>query len=230
MAKKTSFNNQASIIHTALSQNISNIPSSPFKGPAEYFPQEALKCCRCAMGFLGDRHIEMVYATLAAWNMNSRSAKMPDFDGFKFSILRNKITLYKLKDIRIEDVKKIELNSIIDELQELVFGDNGIDASETNSKCVSGSKVLANILPDLVPPMDGQHTSKFFNHTPGKTLFETVMRTLWSIYQDKKVRDNALIYNKNNPFVTLPKIFDNVIIDYINKTASHTQVVATTHP
>lgn len=34
-----------------------------------------------------DRFIELLYATLVSWDMNSRGAKMEYFDGFKQSIL-----------------------------------------------------------------------------------------------------------------------------------------------
>lgn len=34
-----------------------------------------------------DRYVELIYATLVSWNMNSRAAKMKYFDQFKSSIL-----------------------------------------------------------------------------------------------------------------------------------------------
>jgi hypothetical protein len=54
--------------------------------------------------------IELVYVTLSAWNMNSRGAKLNDFDLFKESIIKNKILLeyftYKsIKDIVNNDIQ-----------------------------------------------------------------------------------------------------------------------------
>lgn len=42
--------------------------NNSFLGPSLYFSQEALKACQT--DFLGERHIEMVYATLASWGMH----------------------------------------------------------------------------------------------------------------------------------------------------------------
>ena len=43
-------------------------PNESFEGPSLYFSMEALKSCR--KDFFGERHIEMVYATLVAWGMH----------------------------------------------------------------------------------------------------------------------------------------------------------------
>ena len=187
-----------------------------FTGPASYFPHMALEYRK--RNFLSDRHIEMIYATLTAWGMHRLSKtgpKLPDFKHFKCHILHCKNELNKLKDVRIEDVPEGQKDSLFSELKELVF--NKIHASETNSQIVASTKTLAHILPDLIPPMDREYTAKFFginiDTNQGKeTLFLVVMATMWRIYQTDEVRKKALAYNKNHPFVSLPKLFDNAII------------------
>lgn len=184
-----------------------------FTGPAKYFPEEALKSCK--EDFLGNRHIEMIYATLTAWGMNDRGAKMPEFNCFKCSILSCKQELVELREKNINEVSNEELNNLIGKLQELAF--NKLITSVTDSHLVSATKTLAHILPDLVPPMDRDNTSKYFgksmqNPDQQKKMFKFVMNTLWQVYQTDEVRKKALAYNKKHPFVSLPKLFDNAII------------------
>ncbi len=206
-----------------IKQEIIQIPKgkvekSYFSGPSIYFHQEALKCCRNEKEFLGKRHIEMIYATLVAWGMHrmgKSGAKMPDFDVFKKSILDKKQKLQQLKTIRIEKVQEKALDDIIGRLKELIFKEDGINASETNSRIVSGTKVLAHILPDIVPPMDRNYTAAYFGiniQNSSQNLFDNGMHTIWNVYQDKNVRDRALEYHKEHVYISLPKLFDNVII------------------
>ena len=119
----------------------------------------------------------------------------------------------KLKNLKIENLSKQDLAQVIILITELIFGANGIKGSATKSLLVAGSKVLAHILPDLIPPIDNKYTSKFFNFSlTNKLLLEVVLTALWEVYQDKKVCSNAITYNKTYPYVSLPKLFDNVII------------------
>lgn len=188
------------------------IDNDPFSGPARYFPRKALECCRNKF-FLSDRHIEMIYATLTAWGMHrlgEKGAEMPDYKCFKCSILRCKSDIEELKSNEIDKLTEIE--STIKDLQDLAF--NKIRASETNSRLVSSTKVLAHILPDLVPPMDWNYTGNFFgykytdSYDKQSQIFKNVMRTLWQVYQDEKVLEKASKYHG----ISLPKLFDNAII------------------
>lgn len=191
------------------------INNEPFTGPAKYFPEEALKSCK--EDFLGDRHIEMIYATLTAWGMHrlsEKGAKLPEFDCFKCHILSCKEVLDKLKNVKIEELKE-QKDSLFCELKELVF--NKIHASETKSQIVASTKTLAHILPDLVPPMDRTYTANFFGFNidtqqDREIFFDTVMETLWQVYQDKDVFKKAKAYQNKHPCVSLPKLFDNAII------------------
>ncbi len=198
-----------------------------FPGPAKYFPEEALKSCK--EEFLGDRHIEMIYATLTAWGMHrlgKKGAEMPDYKCFRCSILNCKEKLEELRGESIREIAKMEkgykekMDTIIDKLEDLVF--NEIFASKTDSHLVSSTKTLAHILPDLVPPMDRSYTKKHFgksmqNTNQQKKMFRFVMNALWSVYQDKEVRKIALAYCQKHPSVSLPKLFDNAIIQIIKE-------------
>lgn len=65
------------------------------KGPDLYFYQKTIALRRRNLlvelfDDKTDRFLELIYATLASWNMNTRGAKMKYFDGFKSSILANR--------------------------------------------------------------------------------------------------------------------------------------------
>lgn len=194
-------------------------PSANFVGPSLYFHQKALEYQQ--KEFLSERHIEYVYATLVAWGMHrmgTKGAKMPDYDIFKSSIFDSKIkkALEELKDKRIEDVTADEIDSIIEKLSKICFSVKG---SDSKSHLVSGSKILAHILPNLVCPMDRQYTCKFFgvnlNSKNEQTFFKEVIHQMWKFYQDpNQIRLLKPILGK--PFnMSFPKIFDNLIINYV---------------
>lgn len=201
------------------------IPNESFIGPSKYFSEQALKACHD--DFLGERHIEMVYATLVAWGMHRMGkggAKMPDFDVFKKSIMKNKSTLALLSGLRIENVSVEQLDMLFPMLEALCFNESGIKASTTRSYIVSASKTLAHILPDLVPPIDRQYTATFFgynkyniSHNQEKELFKKVMETMHTLFQDKEVIRKAMHILKSKKNISLPKLFDNIIIAEVNE-------------
>ena len=201
-----------------------DIPNESFAGPSSYFSQEALKACK--NDFLGERHIEMVYATLVSWGMHRSGkggAKMPKFSEYKESIVRNRVQLDALKGKHIERLTRNEFEEISGLLKKLCFGENGSVGSCTKSRIVSSSKTLAHILPDLVPPIDRQYTASFFGYNKNnisfrqeKELFDRVMHIIYELYQTKDIVECAkkLI---NDPLLTLPKLFDNVLIALQNE-------------
>lgn len=187
-----------------------------FNGPSLYFHQKALECQQTE--FLSNRHIEYVYATLVAWGMHRMGptgAKMPNFDEFKESIIAHKDKLEELRGKRIEYITRNEIDSIIESLSIICFS---IKGSTSNSHLVSGSKTLAHILPNLVCPMDRQYTLRFFKFRSKDTendIFKFVMRSMWDFYQNsnnvKSVQSLlGQTFNEN-----YPKIFDNLIIEYV---------------
>lgn len=201
-----------------LLQYKSNIENSAnyFGGPSLYFHQKALEYQQTE--FLSDRHIEYVYATLVAWGMHRMGltgAKMPNYDEFKESIVAHKDKLEELRGKRIEYITRNEIDSIIESLSIICFS---IKGSTSQSHLVSGSKTLAHILPNLVCPMDRQYTLRFFKFRSKDTendIFKFVMRSMWDFYQNsnnvKSVQSLlGQTFNEN-----YPKIFDNLIIEYV---------------
>lgn len=201
-----------------LLQYKSNIENSAnyFGGPSLYFHQKALAFQQTE--FLSDRHLEYVYATLVAWGMHRMGkggAKMPNYDEFKESIVVHKDTFEELRGKRIEYITGNEIDSIIESLNVICFS---IKGSTSKSHLVSSSKTLAHILPNLVCPMDRQYTLRFFKFRSKDTendIFKFVMRSMWDFYQNsnnlKSVQSLlGQTFNEN-----YPKIFDNLIIEYV---------------
>ena len=144
---------------------------------------------------------------------------------FKESILKYKKSFLRLRNHKsIVSVSEKEFNNILPELTEICFK---INATKSDAKLVSGSKTLAHILPDLVPPIDRQYTLKFMygnknysigNDERGKKVFNEIMQYMYNLYnQNHKLTELA---NKsiNSEFNTsLPKIFDNIVINRVRE-------------
>jgi len=197
------------------------VPES-FNGPPNYFSQKAL--IEGKNNFLGECHLELIYATLVAWGMHrvgKNGPKMPEFDDFKKSIKNNKTVLKELQDKRIEVLSFCEFMEIMNKLNALCFGENGISASITKAKVVSSSKTLAHILPNLVPPIDRQYTARFFDFNGTNLsrkqeieLFNTVMCVMFLLYKDKQILNKVKPICEYKHF-SLPLLFDRIIIDSI---------------
>jgi hypothetical protein len=199
-----------------------SVQVASFGGPSTHFHQRAIT--ECQTRFLSDEHIEMVYATLVAWGMHRTGrggAKMPVYSVFHDSIIGVSKTLQKYKNTNIENVSESDISRVIAELSDICFGANAIKGSTTNSKLVSASKILAHILPNLVPPMDRQYTVRFFNQRkPNSNLsleeeqefFEKTMRCLWEFYQESEILNLLQPLVQNGSVCSLPKLFDDLII------------------
>lgn len=190
-----------------------------FGAPAIYFHQKALKWQQ--KYFLGDRHLEYIYATLLAWGMQrpgTRGATMSAFNDFKKSILAVKQPLLEWKDLRIETINYLTLKAMLSDLTDVCFSIEATLSQKT--RIVSGSKTLAHILPNLLCPIDKRYTLPFFdahlsNIEDERKFFEEVMETIWNFYHNPQVLNEIPVPHLNTPFFeSYPKIFDNLVIAY----------------
>jgi hypothetical protein len=187
-----------------------------FRGPSLYFHQRAL-----SSGRLHDfkKQLEYIYATLASWGMHRMGkggAKMVDFQDFEKSITKVKQQINQAKSMKLTDIKDdnwLVLKNIFD----------GIKVMESEAKLVGHSKVMAHLLPNLVPPIDREHTLKFLrkSHPKGKDAEWKLMRNLLKdffipIAGDEKFPKLAQRWlNKKKKFpwdTSIPKIIDNLVI------------------
>ena len=94
-------------------------------------------------------NLELLYATLVAWDMNSRGAKLKYFDDFKDSILSNRHHLKMLWKMKLEEIEDIE--AIIEVLGTIY---DNLHLMKGQGRLVSNSKLLHFICPALLMPMD----------------------------------------------------------------------------
>lgn len=197
-----------------------NVATS-FGEPAIYFHQKALEWQQ--KDFLGDRHLEYIYATLTAWGMarfGSKGATIPTFFVFKDSVLAHAEQLLKWKDLCIKTIDYLTFNEMLSGLTNVCSSIKATTSKKT--WIVSGSKTLAHILPNLVCPIDKKYTLPFFGENPNKMteekeqrLFEEVMETMWNFYHNPQVLKAIPAPLPSTPFLeSYPKIFDNLVIAY----------------
>lgn len=92
-----------------------------FGGPSVYFHVQAIK--EQGTNFLSDRHIEMIYATLASWGMHrmgdpeETKAKMVEFDDFKHSISSQRDELKQFITLRMDSCTVEEYGRYITAVQ-----------------------------------------------------------------------------------------------------------------
>ena len=206
-----------------------------FGGPSVYFHQQAIFAQ--TSDFLGDRHIEMIYATLASWGMHrmgnpeNTKAKMVEFDDFRASILACQTDLMVLRNVCFDNVTSSQYREILQGMSVIY---RRLKVSISDSTLVAHAKTLAHILPHLIPPIDRQYTVRFFTQDAseffaksGKYRFPQVpngldeqfgqfvelcgkMKTLFDRCDQTILQVNGQGFN-----TSYPKIIDNLIMAFV---------------
>jgi len=165
-----------------------------------------------------DYNLEILYATLVSWDMNSRGAKMKYFNEFKGNILSLEGQLEKLWKKRIEQIDNFEaiLHTVSDVYE-------GLHVMRTGGKLVSNSKLLHFIFPHLLMPMDRSNTLVYFyNHTnESKAKYLDLLRWSYDMVKSDGVEWGKYLDDQWNS--TIPKILDNAIILKHNKSVKRAQ-------
>lgn len=125
-----------------------------FGGPSLYFHVQSLDAARNRQC---DRFIECTYAMLASWGMHrmgSGGSKMREFEDFQSS-------MHKVWPLAagLQDKQPGKLTE--DEWSQLRTMFCEIRCMATATSLVGNSKVLAHLLPNLVPPVDREYTLMF---------------------------------------------------------------------
>lgn len=118
------------------------------------------------MDFLSLRHIEMLYATLTAWGMHrmgDKGAKLVSWKQFAESVRNNGEALSHFRGLRMLQMSDAEYSGALRKLQSVY---RSLDLTESSATVVVNSKALYHLLPELVPPIDRQHTVRFFTQSP----------------------------------------------------------------
>ena len=187
-----------------------------FTGPSLYFHKKALEII--SKEDIA-KHLEYVYAVLVAWGMHrmgSSGAKMNHFNVFRDSLDKcwDKIIFLRkvsLNEIEKEDVQK-ELKVIFD----------SIKIMDSSIKLIAHSKVLAHLVPNLIPPIDREYTLFFLRgkkYVPKKEwdfFNEILIKFFLPIAINEKFKNNVIKWRKNKQQfdwdTSIPKIIDNLII------------------
>lgn len=206
-----------------------------FGGPSVYFHVQCIK--EQQSNFLSERHIELIYATLASWGMHrmgdlkTTKTKLHGYNDFKDSILQFKD---KLKTFIVNSFSDMEYSEYIVTVKKLKEIYQGLKVSISDSTIVANSKTLAHILPNLIPPIDRQYTIRFFGQDRDEFFFnngkyrpvnlpngiEKQFELLVGICGKIKALfdcvDSTIIeINKETFNTSYPKVMDNVIMAYV---------------
>jgi len=206
-----------------------------FGGPSIYFHIQAIQAQKT--DFLSDRHIEMIYATLASWGMHKMGdpeitkAKMVEFPEFKLSIIKHRDPLKQLSFLRMDLYSQEQYGKYIDDLKQIYYT---LKVSISEATIVAHSKTLAHILPNLIPPIDRQYTIRFFTQQnknffteSGKYRPINLPRGIDAQFADfkkyccrmKKIFDQCdhklFTIDKETFNTSYPKIIDNLIMAFV---------------
>jgi hypothetical protein len=204
-------------IVTTIKTKISEINQRYRTGPDLYFYRKVIELKNKSGGiesFLQkDYHIEILYAALVSWGVDSRGAKMKYFDEFKANILscscleRFKQLENFEKDSNIDLIKFIPiLNSTYKEL----------DLMKTDAKLVSNSKLLHFLFPKLCIPMDTENTLHYFYGNTSGSLKRYIEIIKFS-FKIMNMNENWATYLDDVWNTTIPKMIDNAIILLVGK-------------
>ncbi len=153
-----------------------------------------------------DRNLEIIYATLVAWDMNSRAAKMKHFDEFKKSILSCKKEIKSLESFWENsnmDIKKMK--QCLRETYERLHVMKG------KAKLVSNSKLLHFLFPEKLMPMDGKHTLHYFYGNASESV-NKYLEIIELSFEIMFIPENWQKYLSGDRNTTVPKMIDNAII------------------
>ena len=206
-----------------------------FGGPSIYFHAQCIK--EQHTSFLSNRHIELIYATLASWGMHrmgdpkTTKTKLHEFKEFKASIICSKSVLRELTEIEYTDIDENDYLSLIQGLKGVY---SKLMVSISNATIVGHSKTLAHILPNLIPPIDRHHTIRFFTQDKSEFFYRNGkyrsvqvpngLDAQFDLFAEICLRMKKLFEQAHRKMFTLnpdtfntsyPKIMDNLIMAFV---------------
>lgn len=158
-----------------------------------------------------DYHMEMLYATLVSWDMNSRAAKMKYFDEFKDNI---RSSLRRLTELEVwERGGNLNLAALTAILRSVY---DSLNLMKSGGKLVSNSKLLHFLFPNSYMPMDRNNTLSYFYGNTGESPNKYV-EIIELSFEIMNMAENWGTYLDSNWNRTVPKMIDNAIILLVGK-------------
>lgn len=163
-----------------------------FRGPSLYFHRRSLES-RHTKDFL--THLEYIYATLASWGMHRMGrggSKMQSFEVFGTSVEPLKAKIFHAGNI---DYRSITERNWL--LLEGIFRSINVMASATI--LVGNSKVMAHLIPNIVPPIDREYTLRYLR---GNTNIRNNPAYEWTLMREI-IEHFFIPVAKNSRFLSL---------------------------
>jgi hypothetical protein len=203
------------ITHT-ISTRIREINERYRSGPSLYFYRRitAVRNQHSSIqSFLSDDYdLEILYATLVSWDMNSRGAKMKYFDDFKETLISNMRQLNELEKC----ATAFNPNDTFSTLRCLEKTFPKLNLMETGGRLVSNSKCLHFLFPSLCMPMDRTNTLTYLygNTNESVNKYVEICQFVFEIMQPP---NNYHQFLDNQWNTTIPKVINNAIILLMEK-------------
>jgi hypothetical protein len=197
-----------------------------FSGPSIYFHKRVIDILRengLSRVLENNSFFEYLYATLSSWGlhrMGKGKTRLVDFDKFKESISSQKKRFLALKNERIT-----ELNTdthVTCQLQELI---ENLKIGEGEIKLIFNSKTIHHFLPDLMPPIDREHTLRFFYNSKSPTRIDDRFPEIFPKFIEIAVQKKENIRKTlGKGFHTSEtKVIDNAIVGFLLRNNSKGQ-------
>ncbi|OPY86310.1 MAG: hypothetical protein A4E72_01699 [Syntrophus sp. PtaU1.Bin208] len=153
-------------LSSIITGNIAQFNDAYRGGPSLHFYHRIMDLRRrhpCVCSFLScDTCIEMLYAVLVSWDMNSRGAKMKDYADFKNTLQAN-ATAFQAVETASTTFTWTNRGAVV---QSLATVYDSLALMQTHGKLVSNTKCLHFVFPTLCPPMDRTNTlQKLYGNT-----------------------------------------------------------------
>jgi len=199
-----------SIVDTITTQ-IDKINTQYRSGPSLYFYRRIIEQRRKypkISSFISDNYnIELLYAVLVSWDMNSRGAKMKYFDAFKSSIL-SCCSILEAIERKFESFYLTQQYEMMQLLKNVFLN---LELMETEGRLVSNSKCLHFLFPTLLMPMDGSNTLQYLynNSYESPNRYLDIIKFQFEVMQQPVNFEKYLDDRWNQ---SIPKLIDNAII------------------
>ena len=193
-----------------------------FSGPSLYFHKKTIQMhSNQNVNDLiqNELFLDYIYATLASWGMHRMgpgNTKLTERDIFRTSILHEKENIEKLYGYEIDMISDDQLPQISNDIYRII---SHLQIGIGETKIVAGSKTLHHILPNLVPPIDGEYTMKFFFNNRqtalgqgGNIAYNEMYKHFFKIA--KICKPAILTYIGSDMNTSKTKVIDNAIVGY----------------
>jgi len=153
--------------------------------------------------------------------MGPKGAKLVDFESFKKTLSNQKEAITSLQDYQLIQLSQQNLNTIVDALWNIL---SNLKVSETETQIVAGSKALHHLLPKLIPPIDREHTIRFFYcKKEAKTVVlpsggeECIFKEMYPFFFEMSSKNReAVSQHIGRGFHTSEtKVIDNAIVGFV---------------